>query len=151
MFQNNLNPPNPLKVLHNWLLCSNQKATMNYHDSRWRNNEQNHLDAHFSSWKPLLEDFRFISIKDYPTHEGMNSHMASVLVNPLTSWLSTVRTLALRRSFCCWRRTATLWLQMRRWHAGILVLDQGPVTQKIVRAIVIVNIYQALKRASQKS
>ena len=38
MFQNNLNCPPPLKVLHNWLLCSNQNATMNYHDSWWRNN-----------------------------------------------------------------------------------------------------------------
>ena len=35
---------------------------MNYHDSRWSNNERNHLDLHFSFLKPLLEDFRFIYI-----------------------------------------------------------------------------------------
>ena len=35
---------------------------MNYHDSRWHNNEHNHLDSHFSSLKPLLEDFEFIYI-----------------------------------------------------------------------------------------
>ena len=35
---------------------------MNYHDSRWRNNERNHLDPHFSFLKPLLEGFRFIYI-----------------------------------------------------------------------------------------
>ena len=35
---------------------------MNYHDSRWRNNERNHLDSHFSFLKPLLEDFTFIYI-----------------------------------------------------------------------------------------
>ena len=35
---------------------------MNYHDSRWRHNERNHLDSHFSFLKPLLEDFKFISI-----------------------------------------------------------------------------------------
>ena len=58
MFQNDLNPP--LKVLHNWLLCSKQNAAKNYHDSRWRKNERNHLDSHFSFLKPLLEDFTFI-------------------------------------------------------------------------------------------
>ena len=35
---------------------------MNNHDSRWRNNEQNHLDSHFSFLKPLLDDFEFIYI-----------------------------------------------------------------------------------------
>ena len=34
---------------------------MNYHDNRWRNNERNHLDSHFSL-KPLLEEFKFIYI-----------------------------------------------------------------------------------------
>ena len=35
---------------------------MNYHDSRSRNNERNHLDSHFSFLRPLLEDFKFIYI-----------------------------------------------------------------------------------------
>ena len=35
---------------------------MNYHDSRWRNNERNHLDSHFSLIKPLLWDFELIYI-----------------------------------------------------------------------------------------
>ena len=37
-------------------------ATMNYHDSRWRNNERNHLDSYFSVLKPLLEAFKFMYI-----------------------------------------------------------------------------------------
>ena len=35
---------------------------MNFHDSRWRNNEGNHLDSHFSFLKPLLEYFKLIYI-----------------------------------------------------------------------------------------
>ena len=35
---------------------------MNYHDSRWRNNEHNQLDSNFPFLKPLLEDFKFIYI-----------------------------------------------------------------------------------------
>ena len=35
---------------------------MNYDDSRWRNNERNHLDSHVSFLKPLLEDFKFMFI-----------------------------------------------------------------------------------------
>ena len=35
---------------------------MIYHDSRWRNNEHNHLDSHFSFLKLLLEDFKSIYI-----------------------------------------------------------------------------------------
>ena len=35
---------------------------MNNQDSRWCNNERNHLDSHFSFLKPLLEDFKFIYI-----------------------------------------------------------------------------------------
>ena len=35
---------------------------MNYHDNRWRNNERNHFDSHFSFLKPFLEDFKFIYI-----------------------------------------------------------------------------------------
>ena len=38
---------------------------MNYHDSRWCNNDRYHLDSHFSFLKPLLEDFKFISILKY--------------------------------------------------------------------------------------
>ena len=33
---------------------------MNYHDIQWHNNERNHLDSWFSSWKPILEAFKFI-------------------------------------------------------------------------------------------
>ena len=32
---------------------------MNYYDSRWRNNEINHLDSCLSFLKPLLEAFKF--------------------------------------------------------------------------------------------
>ena len=35
---------------------------MNYHISRWRNNERNYLDSHFYLLKPLSEDFIFIYI-----------------------------------------------------------------------------------------
>ena len=35
---------------------------MNYYDRRWRNNERNHLDSHFSFLKLLLEDFKFVYI-----------------------------------------------------------------------------------------
>ena len=35
---------------------------MNYHNSRWRNNEHNHFYSRFSFLKPLLEDFKFIYI-----------------------------------------------------------------------------------------
>ena len=35
---------------------------MNKHDSQWRYNENNNLDSHFSSLKPLLDAFKFICI-----------------------------------------------------------------------------------------
>ena len=35
---------------------------MNYHDSRWRNNERNNLDSYFFFLKHLLETFKFINI-----------------------------------------------------------------------------------------
>ena len=51
---------------------------MNYHDSRWLNNERNNFDLYFSFLKPLIEAFKFIYI--LPTHESADSHMASVHV-----------------------------------------------------------------------
>ena len=35
---------------------------MNYHDSRWCNNEHNRLDSYFSFLNPLLEAFKFMYI-----------------------------------------------------------------------------------------
>ena len=35
---------------------------MNYHGSRWRNNELDNLDPHLSFLKPILEAFKFIYI-----------------------------------------------------------------------------------------
>ena len=45
------------------------------------------LDSRFSFWKPLLEAFKFIYIKDDFTREGVYSHMTwtSVLVYLLPS------------------------------------------------------------------
>ena len=35
---------------------------MNYYDSRWRNNERNHLDQPFFFLKPVLEALKSICI-----------------------------------------------------------------------------------------
>ena len=59
MFQNTLIPPKSPSQL-TFLFKPN--ATMNYNDSRWRNNERNHLDSCFSLLKQLLEAFKFINI-----------------------------------------------------------------------------------------
>ena len=59
MFQNDLNPPPPKKSPSQMF---KPNATMNYHDSWWRNNERNQLDSWFSFSKPILEAFKFINI-----------------------------------------------------------------------------------------
>ena len=59
MLQNTLTPPKSLSQL-TFLFKPN--ATMNYHDSRWHNNERNQLDSCFSFLKPHLEVFKFIYI-----------------------------------------------------------------------------------------
>ena len=57
MFKNNLNPlPRSTSQMFK------VNATMNYHDSRWRNNECNQLDSLFSFSRPILEAFKFIYI-----------------------------------------------------------------------------------------
>ena len=48
----------PLKVPHNNFLFK-PNATMNYHDSQWRNNKRNNLDSNSSFLQP---HFRFIYI-----------------------------------------------------------------------------------------
>ena len=37
-------------------------ATLDYYDSRWRNNERNQLESWFSFSKPILEAFKIINI-----------------------------------------------------------------------------------------
>ena len=49
MFQNILTPPPKKKSLTTDLFVFKPNATTNYHDSRWCNNERDHLDSCFSS------------------------------------------------------------------------------------------------------
>ena len=80
MFQNTLNSPPP-KSPSQLTFLFKPNATMNYLDSQCHIYECNHLNPCFSFLKPLLN----LYLKDYPTHEGVNSHMALVQVYLLTS------------------------------------------------------------------
>ena len=58
---------------------------MNYHDSRWRNNEHYNLDSYLFFLKPLLEAFKFIFILKIIQLMRVKIPMASVHVYLLTS------------------------------------------------------------------
>ena len=86
----------PLKVPHNWLFCSNQMQqwfTMRANDATMNIMIRIHI---FLSLIPFRGSWIHLYLKDYPTHEGVNSHVVSVTEYLLTSQLSTVTTQTLK-------------------------------------------------------
>ena len=79
MFQNNLNPPPQKSFTTDFFV-----QTMTADDATMNVIILIHILPSSNHFKRTLNSFN-LYLKDYPTHEGVNSHMASVRVYPLTS------------------------------------------------------------------